>query len=247
MKLVLSEPKLLKDSINILSDLVSEAKIRLDRDKLEIIAMDPANVAMVVFKLLNSAFSEYEVQDEEYFSVNLDNLKQILGRAKPSDSIIMNLDDEKNRLNIKIVGESIRNFNLGLIDISDSEQKVPELEFLARIEMNTPMFNEAVEDMDIIADSVGLMIKDDKFVVSAEGTTSDAKVEINKTDETVINFDKDLIKSKYSAEYLKKIIKGSKLVDKVSIKFSQDYPVQIEYSIKDKLQLTTILAPRVER
>lgn len=247
MRLVLAEPKLLKDSVNIISDLVSEVKIKLDGDKLEVIAMDPANVAMVVFKLLNSAFSEYEVDGEEYFSVNLDTLKQILGRAKPSDSIIMSLDDENNRLNIRIVGESNRNFNLGLIDISESEQKVPELDFLARIEMNTLVFNEAVEDMDIIADSVGLMIKEDKFVVSAEGTTSDAKVEISKNDETTINFDKELIKSKYSAEYLKKVIKGSRLTDKVSIKFSQDYPVQIEYKIRDKLQLTTILAPRVER
>jgi hypothetical protein len=44
---------------------------------------------------------------------------------------------------------------------------------------------------------------------------------------------------------LKKIIKGSKLSDKVSLEFGKDYPLKIEYKVLDKLQLATILAPRV--
>mgnify|MGYP001612388828 FL=1 len=48
MRVVLNEPRFLKDSINVISDLVSDVQIKFDSDKMEIIAMDPANVAMVI-------------------------------------------------------------------------------------------------------------------------------------------------------------------------------------------------------
>ena len=245
MKLMLAESRLLKDSVNIISELVSDVKIKLNKEFLEIIAMDPANVAMIVFKLHNSAFLEYDVNGEESFGINLDNLKQVLGRAKPTDTVILQLNEGMNRLNVNIVGDSTRRFNLSLIDLQDRDHKVPGLEFGAIVEMNNHVLNEAVEDMDIIADSIGLSVDKEKFTVSAEGTTSDAKVEIVKTDSTEFNVE-DFVKSKYSVEYLKKITKGSRLTDKVKIMLGNDYPLKIEYKIQDKLELTTILAPRVE-
>ena len=245
MKLMLAESRLLKDSVNIISDLVSDVRIKLDKDKLEIVAMDPANVAMVIFRLMNSAFLEYDVSKEESFGVNLDSLRQVLGRSKPTDTVILQMEEGKNRLNIKLVGDSTRNFNLGLIDLQERDHKVPDLEFSATVETHTHVFNEAVEDMDIIADSIGLSIGEGKLVVSAEGTTSDAKVEILEGESTTLKSE-DVAKAKYSVEYLKKIIKGSKLADKVKVKFGNDYPLQIEYDVPEKLYLSTILAPRVE-
>ncbi|MBS3133118.1 hypothetical protein J4470_03240, partial [Candidatus Woesearchaeota archaeon] len=55
MRLTLAEPKYLKDSISIISELVSETRIKVSSGGIELIAMDPANVAMVVFKLFPSA------------------------------------------------------------------------------------------------------------------------------------------------------------------------------------------------
>ena len=54
------------------------------------------------------------------------------------------------------------------------------------------------------------------------------------------------IKAKYSIEYLKKMIGGSKLADEVSIQFNKDYPLKLEYKTIDKVLLSFILAPRVE-
>ena len=56
MRLTLTEPRYLKDSLLIISELVNEANIKLLSDRIELVAMDPANVAMVVFKLLSSSF-----------------------------------------------------------------------------------------------------------------------------------------------------------------------------------------------
>ena len=62
MRLTLAEPSYLKESISIISDLVNEARFKITPNAIELVAMDPANVAMVVFKLLSSCFVEYDVK-----------------------------------------------------------------------------------------------------------------------------------------------------------------------------------------
>ncbi len=246
MKLTLAEPKFLKEPVNVISELVNEVRFKFDKNKMELIAMDPANVAMVMFKLLSSAFVDYDVKEDTEIAVNLDSLKQILKRAKPSDTLVIELDKDRNRLKIQLKGESNRTFNLGLIDIEDREQKIPELSFNAKIEMPTIVFDEAVEDMDVISDSISLMADAKRFTIQAEGHISDGKVEVLNEEDVAISLTGTNVKAKYSSEYLKKIIKGSKLVDKVVIQFSNDYPLRIDYILKDRLQLSTILAPRTE-
>ncbi|MBW2994515.1 DNA polymerase sliding clamp, partial [Candidatus Woesearchaeota archaeon] len=87
MKLTLADSTYLKDSITVISELVHEARFKLTKDGIELIAMDPANVAMVVFKLLSSAFTEYELENETEIAINLANFKQILRRAKAQDVV----------------------------------------------------------------------------------------------------------------------------------------------------------------
>ncbi len=240
MKLVLAEPSLLKDPIIILSELVNEVRFKIGKDTIELVAMDPANVAMVIFKMLSSAFIEYEVPKEEEIAVSLENLKQILKRARPSDNLT--IESEKDKLKIIIKGDSTKTFNLNLIDISENEQKIPKLNFGGKVAMNSLSFNDAIEDMEIIADSVNLIIEGNKFLVKSEGNLSNALIEVSDKDATVNG---DNIKAKYSVEYLKKMIKASKLANEMTLQFDKDYPLKIDYNITNKLQLSFILAPRV--
>ncbi len=85
MKLTLAEPKYIKDSISIISELVTEARFKITKDAIELVAMDPANVAMVIFKLLSSSFVEYDLKKDVEVAINLNNFKQVLRRAKAND------------------------------------------------------------------------------------------------------------------------------------------------------------------
>lgn len=247
MKLTLAEPKFLTDSISIISELVNEVRFKIDKDKIELIAMDPANVAMIIFKLLSSAFTEYSVKKETEIAITLDSFKQILKRAKPSDILMLELDEKNNKLKIQLRGESTRTFNISLIDIEEKEQKVPDLKFSVKVETNTLIFDEAIEDMSIVGESVALAAQPDKFTIEAIGSLNTANVEITTDDETsIVMKGEDVIKSKYSLEYLKKIIKGSKLANTVTLQFDKDYPLRADYIIRDKLSFSVILAPRVE-
>lgn len=246
MKLVLAEPKYLKDSISIISELVTEAKLEIKKDRLELIAMDPANVAMVIFKLLSSAFVEYNIDKETEIAINLENFKKILRRSKPSDTLTLELDEKANRLKIQLKGESRRTFSLALIDYERSGQKIPELEFKAKIKLPTTVFDEAIEDMDVIAESVAFVANPEMFLIKSESKTNEALTEITKDDETKIDLTEDKEReAKYSLEYLKKIAKACKIADYVEINFDDEYPLKADYKILDKLELGFILAPRV--
>jgi len=245
MKLTLAEPTYLKESISIISDLVNEARFKITPDAIELVAMDPANVAMVIFKLLSSSFTEYDVKDEQEVAINLGNLKQILRRAGANDMLTLEL--EENKLKIQLKGQSVRTFSLPLIEIEEKEQKVPDLKFPVTITIAASILNNAIEDVDVVAESVTFEAEPKKFVISAQGDLSQAKIEMKDDNDTKIKVDGSAkVKAKYSVEYLKKMMNGSKLADSVTVQFNKDYPLKLEYKAVDKLMLSFILAPRVE-
>jgi len=246
MKLTLAENKYLKDSITIISDLVTEARFKIGKDAIELVAMDPANVAMVVFKLLSSSFTEYVVEKPVEICLNLSNLKQVLRRIKGDDIVILELDSE-NRLKMQLKSSTTRTFFLPLIDIDEKEQRVPDLKFPLTVKMPVGVLNEAIEDADIVAESVTLVAEKNKFSILAEGDLSKVKVEVPKGDNINIAIDvQEVIKARYSIEYLKKMMQGSKLSEEVTIQFGKDYPLKLEYKTIDKVSMSFILAPRVE-
>lgn len=246
MKLVLADPTYLKDSIAVISDLVNEARFKISKDGVEMIAMDPANVAMVVFKLLSSAFTEYDVKQDTELGLNLASLRQVLRRAKANDILTLELADE-NRLKIQLRSNTVRTFSLPIIELEEKEQSVPNLTFPVTISTSASVLNDAIDDADIVAESVAFIAGTDKFHVSAEGDLSKAHTEVSQGEETKINNEnKTTVKAKYSIEYLKKMIQASKLADQATLSFNQDYPLKLEYKVVDKLLLSFILAPRVE-
>jgi len=246
MRLTLAEPKYLKESITIISELVNEARFKVNKEAIELVAMDPANVAMVIFKLLASSFTEYDVKKDVEIAINLSNLKQVMRRAKPNDMLTLELDPE-NKLRIQLKGDNLRTFNLPLIDFDEKEQKIPDLKFPVAIKLSSQILNDAVEDVDVVAESVTFAAEPQKFTINAEGDLSQAKIEIKEGANVKIKVDgNEKVKSKYSIEYLKKMISGSKIADEVSIYFNKDYPLKLEYKTIDKVMLSFILAPRVE-
>jgi len=246
MKLVLADPTLFKDSINVISELVTEARLKIQKDAVELVAMDPANVSMVIFKLLSSAFTEYQVEQPTVVGINFASLKQILKRAQASDVLILELTTP-SELKVVLKGSTTRTFSLALLDIDEKEQKVPNLTFPLRIQVPGEVLNNAIADADIVGESVSFVCEPQTFIVQAEGDLSKASIEVKEGHGISIQTEKDVkIRAKYSIEYLKKMIAGSKLSEDVVIQFNENYPLRLEYTVIDKLQLAFILAPRVE-
>jgi proliferating cell nuclear antigen len=243
-RVTLAEPKILKDSILIASELLQEVNLKVKPDSIELIAMDPANVAMVILRLFNSVFTEYNVEKEMTLGLNLGNLKQILRRANPSD--ILTMEFEESRIKIKLSGNTDRTFKLPIIELDEKEQKIPELSFPIKVTTNSGLLSEAIEDVSIVSESTTFTVDNTKLVISGEGDISNANIEIPRDENTRIIAANNKISSKYSVEYLQKMISGAKMSDEVILQFNKDYPLKIEFKEEGKYELGFILAPRVE-
>ncbi len=238
MKAKLENPKFFSEVVSIISELVGEVKLRFDDEGLSILAVDPATIALVLFKLPKNAFSEYEAGNE-ILGVNLNNLKAILRRAKSSSSLTM--ENTENALNINIVDRVKRKFSLALIEVEGEDRSMPPLEFLSQIQINPRDFCDAVEDCLIVSDSCTFIAKPESFVVEASGLNS-SRAEFSSDEIKIISGES---KSRYSLDYLQKFLKASKLVDKIFVNFSTNTPLKLEFK-NDDFSLAFVLAPKVE-
>jgi len=239
MKLKLENPKIFSEVIGIISEMVLEVRIKVNTEGLSITAIDPANVAMILFKLPADAFTELDVEKEEILGVSLDNLKAVLRRVKPGS--ILSMEREENMLKIVISDKVKKEFDLALIDVEGDEKPIPSLNFTSKIEMTSIDFSEAVEDCSVVADSCSFTSAPDSFIIQGKGNLNAFKSQF--TDE--VNIQAEEASSKYSLEYLQKMVKGTKLTDKVILNFGNDYPLKLEFNTP-RVSLSFILAPRVE-
>ena len=238
MLIRLENPGLLSRVIEIISELVTEVRIKINNEGLSIIAMDPANVSMVNFLLPKNSFSLFETGDE-VLGVNLDSLKRILKRCGIGSSLVM--QKKENLLNIQIFDRIKRNFNLSLIDVEGEEKEMPVLEFSSKIELRSQDFIDSIEDCSVVSDACSFIIKEGKFIIEAKGLNS-AMSEFS-SDEARIEAEN--CKSRYSLEYLQKFIKASKITEKTALRFANDHPLRMDLKT-DLMELSFLLAPRVE-
>ena len=117
MLVKLQNPVILSKVIDIISELVTEVRFKANEFGMSITAMDPANVAMIGFRMPKSSFTQFKVGDE-VLGVNLDSFKRILKRCGPGSSLI--LEKQENNLNILIEDRIKRNFSLNLIEIESN-------------------------------------------------------------------------------------------------------------------------------
>jgi proliferating cell nuclear antigen PCNA len=233
-------PALMIKAIDVISELVTEVRMKVNDSGININAIDPANVAMVGFTLPKSSFSQFET-GPEVLGINLDSLKRILRRCSSGSSVIF--EKRGNLLSIQIQDRIKRNFTLNLIEVEREEKEIPNLKFTTAVKMNSVDFVDSVEDCAVVADACSFLIKDGKFMIEARGLNS-AKSEFSG-DEAEITTEVANCKSRYSVEYLQKFAKGSKLFDKTILKFSDDHPLRMDLR-SEHLELSFILAPRVE-
>jgi proliferating cell nuclear antigen len=236
MLIKLENPSTLSKAIELISELVTEVKIRLNEYGLSITAIDPANVAMVGLRIPKKAFSEFD-SGTETLGVNLDSLKRILKRSSGA----LTLERRENLLYIQMEDRIKRNFTLSLIDIESEDKEIPNLEFSARVELRSGDLIDSVEDCAVVADACSFIIKEEKFIIEAKGLNS-TRTEFSG-DEAKITA--EACKARYSLEYLQKFIKASKLADKTVLNFADDHPLRMDVRT-DSIEISYILAPRVE-
>lgn len=241
MLLKLDSPKILSDIVSIISELVTEVRLKITKEGLSVTAIDPANVAMVFFKIPADLFSQFELEKDENLGINLENLKAVLRRSSLGSNITFQRED--NLFKIGIQDKIKRDFTLALIDIEGDEKTMPEWEFKSVVKMDSEAFVSVIEDCLVVSDACTFTAEPTKFIVEAQGALNSARAEFSAEEVEIHSANST---ARFSLEYLNKFVKGAKISSTVTINFSDNHPMRINFPTGNVL-LSFVLAPRIEQ
>ncbi len=246
MKIVFEKASDFQKCIEAISVLIDEAEFLLDENKLSLKATDPSQISMVDFAIDKKAFKEYDVKEKTKIGVDLSYFSQVMNRAKANDSLVLELDEDKSRLNVIFEGASTRHFQIPLIDISAAELPNPKIEFDTELKIKAGLIQDALKDASLISTHVSLGATKEDFFVRANSskgnlnskTKKDGKnlVELKTTKET---------SSMFPLDYLQDMLKAPSSDSEIELKLKTNAPIQIKYSIGEA-KITYFLAPRIE-
>jgi proliferating cell nuclear antigen len=235
--------ELLKDAIASLAVIVDEVRFRIKPEGISVKAVDPANVAMVIFELGSSAFDEYSA-DESEIGIDLNKITDLLGITDKGDTIRMELEEGNHKLLIYVGGLS---YTLSLLDPSTirAEPRVPQLELPAKVVMNGADLRRAVKAAEKISDHMLMGVTGDAFFMEAKGDTDQVRLEMGR--DQLIDLKTGEASSLFSLDYLTDIVKPTNKVNEVSLSLGRDFPVIIDFEIANGAgRISYLLAPRIE-
>ncbi|MEM4511295.1 MAG: hypothetical protein QXQ16_02250 [Candidatus Aenigmatarchaeota archaeon] len=248
MDVVFPQAKELKNILAATTAFLSEGTFKAKNDGIFLTSLDPANVAIIIVEMYPNMFLDYKLtEEEEIFTVNLEDLKKIIGKAKVKEQIEWSIDKKKNKLLVSLKGKSKRTFTLPLIETEGNILEIPSIDLRIKLEMDAKAFSEIISSAKIIADEIKIVTNPDSNTVSfiAEGELKDMKIDITSQDESVLSMEIPVkITSRYSVDYLYKVTKVATVSDTVIIKLDQDKPIWLDYRSLDKFKFGFVLAPR---
>ncbi len=238
---------LLKSSVDTVSVLVDECKVRLDEDGLSIKAVDPANVGMVELDIPAGSFESYEA-DDELLGLNLVRFEDIVGMANKGDTVEMELDEETRKLTIRIDG---LRYTLSLIDPDSIHQEpnVPDLDLPGDITVAGAELRRGVKAAGMVSDHMafGVSGDDETFYMRAEGDTDDVRVDLGEDDVIELETGGENAESLFSLDYLDSMAKAIPKDAAVAVEVGDDYPVKMNFDVAGgDAKVTYLLAPRIE-
>lgn len=244
----MSEARTMKSLAEAISNLIDEGALRATKEGIKMRAVDPAHVAMVILDLSSKAFEEYEVDGETVLGIDLEKFNTILRRAGPNERLEMKLDEGTNRLKITVRGISTRSFNLPLIEVSEEELRVPQIDYPAQLKIDAGVIREGLKDAETVSDHVALEVDKNTFYMRASGDAGDVEVKLGKDDEAMVELNvKETVKSLFSIEYLDDMMKASLATDVVLISLGNNLPVLLELKLGAEVgKIVFLLAPRIE-
>ncbi len=235
--------EVLRELVEIISTLVSEAKLSISKDGIDVKAVDPSHVAMLVLNLNRSAFDEFTGEPTE-IGLDVEKLKEVLRLSKPGDLIDLQYDGGKSRLVVSI-GKLTR--HMAVVDPAGiTDPKVPNVNPPGSVVVRTEELRQGIRGSESVSDHVTLLLGPDHFSLHSEGETDRVDLKIPKEGLSHLET-KEPVKSMYPLDFFSNMVKSITSTDEVKLFVGNEYPLKIEFGLAGgKGEGRFLLAPRVE-
>jgi proliferating cell nuclear antigen len=232
--------------------LVEEATFDVSSDGISFRAMDPSHVALVDLLWPSGDFQKFECLKSDRFTVRMEDFAKLIRRAESKDSVEISRQGTDS-LNVRLSNGYKREFELHLIESSQSSTPLPKLNFDAKFSATEPAFDRILNDVSAVSNHISIDAYQDRVQFSGKGDTGKAAVtlekrgskEASKSDLLSLSADKES-KSTYSIEYLLKITKAAgSATDTINFEYSSKMPLRLEFKLGKNGRIHFYLAPRV--
>lgn len=243
-----TDSRLLRDVFSAISTLVDEATFDVSPEEIRLRAMDPSRVAMVDFLMKKTAFDEYSASEGMKICLNMTELLRLLKRAGRDESVELSFDEKTGQLGVVVKGRYTRSFNMRTLEAAEEEVPTPNITFNARVTLTTDGMRQALDDVALVSDHVRIETDGEKLLMNSKGDLMGANIEMQKGSESLLSLDvKEPSRATFSLSYLTEIVKAAGATsDVVTIEFSTDMPIRLDFKQQYDGKLVYYLAPRIE-
>lgn len=233
----------LKEGIDCLRALVTEAIFELKPDGVSVVAVDPAHVGAVRVDLNSSAFEGYKASEGK-IGIDLTKLIGIVESAPKDCSVELEVDEDTHKMVIKAAGLT---YNMSLInpESMDKKQEMPALTYPGCVTLACEDLRVGIKAADKVGDYIFIGMKYGIFFIEGMGDLDSVRFE-PEIDKEGLYRAVEMI-SMFAIEYLLDVSKAISRLPRAVIEFGKDFPVKIAADIAEgNGNVTYVLAPRVE-
>lgn len=252
----LVQGKILKQLIDALKDLVTEANFDCNSTGISLQAMDSSHVSLVTFQLRSEGFQHYRADRNLSLGINIKSLAAILKCAGSDDVITLKAEDSGDNMTFMFENpkqDRVSHFTLKLMDIDSEHLGIPDTEYKCVVKMPSGEFKRICNEIQVMGDTVEITANKEGIKFQAKGDIGSGSI-MYKQSSGVDEEEKDQVMVKVEEEvnltfalrYLNNFAKASSLSDRVTLQMSADIPLAVEYKIEDLGQLRFFLAPKID-
>jgi proliferating cell nuclear antigen len=235
--------EVLRELVEVVSTLVTETKLQITKEGIEVKAVDPSHVAMLVLSLKKASFEEFSGEPTE-IGVDVEKFKDVLKLSKPGDILELNYDSAKKRLVVS-VGKITR--SMGVVDPGGiTDPKVPNVNPPGKVVLKIDELRQGIRGSESISDHVTIALEPDYFIMHSEGESDRLDLRIPRSELAELDV-KDAVRSMYPLDFFSSMVKSISSAEEVTMYVGNEYPLKLQFTMaQGHGDGRFLLAPRVE-
>ncbi len=190
-------------------------------------------------------FEDYDVTEAVAVGINFFEVSKILKRARRDDKLEVEVPPGGNVLKLRLIGTSTREFRLPSIVKAMSEEREINLPVKARVVVLSDEMKEIIKDIQLVGNEFTIEATRDGVKFLSEGDSQSVTIDLRKGDAALLELDveEELVKSTYGIEYVRRMMEGAKLAEKVTLEYATDAPLIMTFQPLEGGVLRYFLAP----
>lgn len=246
MKILAENPAMLKYAVDAIGNIVEEGIFEIKASGIYLKAMDPSQISMITFSLSKEHFLEYMLEGEKKVGLDMDQLKNVFDRSGKNEKVELGV--EGGRFIITFFAEKKkRTFKLPILDLGETLQKEPKIEFTNYVKISADALKEVIKDAKLLSAQIKLILNEDLFIAEVKSDSGDLRAEFEKNGEEISEIKaKQEVKATFPLQYLEDIIKACPSGEQLTLYLETDRPLKLEYKIYGA-EIKYYLAPRVDQ